>query len=287
MADEVDAALDRLYGVPLDEFVAQRKAISAELRAAGRREGARLVAKATKPSVSAWAVNQLARRNRPAVDELLAAGERLVSEQAAALRGGGEEFEQAQRVERAVVRQLVDGAAKILDIAGRPASTTVRERLAATLRAAAVDDEGRELLARGRLTRDLEPAGFDALAAMAATMRRGGVARPRPRGTTSRPRVEKQPERDERRERLAAAREELAAARTRVRERERAARDADHLARAAEKAAREAEQEAARARRDADEARERARAATAAAEEAAAEVTEAESAVADARREAP
>ena len=280
--DDVDAALERLYGVPLEEFVSERKSIAAELRASGRREAAALVARAAKPTVSAWAVNQLTRRNRPAVDELLAAGERLVREQAEALRGGGEAFEQVQRDERASVRRLVDAAAKILDIAGRPPGSATRERIAATLRAAAVDEEGRELLAKGRLTRDLEPAGFDPIAAMAAmASRSGGATRARPRQAR---RGAAAPRPTDGREQLAHAREVMTAARERARERERASREAERDARAAEKAARVAEEEAESARRAASQARQRADAAGAAAAEARDDVARANAAVAAAKR---
>jgi len=43
------------------------------------------------------------------------------------------------------------------------ASAATLERVSRTLRAAAVTEEGRELIARGRLVRELEPPGFDVL----------------------------------------------------------------------------------------------------------------------------
>ena len=58
---------DDLYGLPLDRFVAERGALAKALRADGRRDEASRVAALRKPSVAAWAVNQLARTQRPAM----------------------------------------------------------------------------------------------------------------------------------------------------------------------------------------------------------------------------
>src|SRR6476660_475911 len=57
-----DAALDELYGVEPSAFVATRKKLAADLRAAGDKDGARALLAARRPSTAAWALNQLARR---------------------------------------------------------------------------------------------------------------------------------------------------------------------------------------------------------------------------------
>ena len=54
MAD-LDDEVDTLYGLPLDEFVAERDALSKRLRADKRREDANAVKALRKPSVAAWA----------------------------------------------------------------------------------------------------------------------------------------------------------------------------------------------------------------------------------------
>jgi len=71
------SAIDDLYGLPLDRFVAERTALARELRGAGRREEAGEVAALRKPSVAAWAVNQLVRTQGRAVDELFEAVDAL------------------------------------------------------------------------------------------------------------------------------------------------------------------------------------------------------------------
>jgi hypothetical protein len=59
-ADDLDGALAGLYRRPLGEFVAARDQLTRQLRTAGDRETARRVARLRRPSISAWAANQLA-----------------------------------------------------------------------------------------------------------------------------------------------------------------------------------------------------------------------------------
>ena len=51
--------VDELYGLPFDEFVPARNALTRELRKAGKRDEAAEVSALRKPSVAAWAVDQL------------------------------------------------------------------------------------------------------------------------------------------------------------------------------------------------------------------------------------
>ena len=75
MASEYDVALTTLYQAPHDGFVAERKRLAAELKAAGHKEAASKLAKLERPPISAWAVNQLYWRERKAFDALLATAE--------------------------------------------------------------------------------------------------------------------------------------------------------------------------------------------------------------------
>ena len=194
-----------------------------------------------KPNVAAWIVNQLARQRRDDVRELLAIGERL---RAAQVAGRGEELREAVVEERRTIRSLV-AAARALDgdRAGMP------ERVTAILRAAIADADARKLLELGRLTGDLEPSGFGAVA---------GVAPAHARDT-----------KDDRRARRAELAEAKRCVRTLASESARLAKEADEAERAAE-----------RARTTADEAAAAAHERRAAAEEAARELAEAEAALA-------
>ena len=84
----VDRDIDRLYQLPLEEFTEARKAYAARVKAAGDGEGAARVKGLEKPSVSAWAVNQLYWSAGREFDELVAAGMRLRQAQERSLKGG-------------------------------------------------------------------------------------------------------------------------------------------------------------------------------------------------------
>ena len=157
---ELDDALDDLYGVELGDFVARRDAFVRELRASGRAEAAALMSAQRKPTVPAWIVNQLARRNRREVDLLLDAGHRAREEQRKAVAGRQANLDAALEQERDALRALQPSAREIAP----DASPGTLERVSRTLRAAAVTEEGRELIARGRLERELDPPGFEIVA---------------------------------------------------------------------------------------------------------------------------
>src|SRR3954451_5770403 len=145
MAEAPDEIADDLYGAPFDEFIARRDAAVRDLRREKRREEADAVKSLRKPALSAWAVNQLARRERDAVDGLLAAG--------AALRQarGGDALRDATHEERDAVADLAARAAELLRGEGQGGAEKTETELRETLHAAALDDEARGLLEVGRL----------------------------------------------------------------------------------------------------------------------------------------
>jgi hypothetical protein len=98
---------DRLFAVPLEDFVAERKRIAKELRDGGDREAAAEVAKLPKPTPPAWALNQLAREEPAAIGAWLDAAEELrdaSSHPSAALREAMAGHREATRTLIAVVR---------------------------------------------------------------------------------------------------------------------------------------------------------------------------------------
>jgi hypothetical protein len=143
--------------------VAARDEVARRLRREGDAEAARRVKALRRPSLSAWAVNQLARSRQQALEGLLAAGERLRAAHQAALAGGdAAELRAATRAEREAVAGLVSAALDRLREAGHPTTETTRDRIAATLHAAAASPEAADLVRHGRLTADLDPSGFGA-----------------------------------------------------------------------------------------------------------------------------
>src|SRR3989442_10686034 len=85
--ENLEEALDRLYGLERESFVAERDTLVRELRTAGERETAELVKQLRKPTLAAWTINQLARQERRDVDLLLDAGHRLREAQERGLPG--------------------------------------------------------------------------------------------------------------------------------------------------------------------------------------------------------
>jgi hypothetical protein len=69
--------VSQLYRSAPDQFVAERKRLAAELKASGDKENAKRLEKLPRPSLSAWAVNQLWWQARSDFDELFASAARL------------------------------------------------------------------------------------------------------------------------------------------------------------------------------------------------------------------
>ena len=147
-----------LYGVPRERFIAERNALAKALRADGRREEAAGVAALRKPSVAAATVNQLVRDEPDRLAALLQAGDALRTAQERMLSGDGtaEELRGAVGAERAAVDALVSVAAQ------QGMNPSVSDRVAATLHAAALDEEARGRVSGGRLVEELQHVGFGA-----------------------------------------------------------------------------------------------------------------------------
>jgi hypothetical protein len=141
--------VDVLYGLPLDQFVSERNRLAKEHKDPSLK-------KRKKPSVAAWSVNQLARSHADALRALVDAAAAVRAAQQRAVSGartGGADLRGATRAHRAAVDALVDAL---------PSGTTatVVERVRATLASASLDESLLDDLVAGRLTDDVEPAGF-------------------------------------------------------------------------------------------------------------------------------
>jgi hypothetical protein len=158
-AKERAKAIDTLYRLPLDEFTSRRNELAKDLKKAGDETGAGSVAKLRKPSLPAWAVNQLAHHERKRLKELFSASDALRDAHAA----GGDALRDATKARNALITRLVDRATGILEEAGHSPSRTHLDKITATLQASA-DEEYRDELASGRLVNDLQPTGFGGLA---------------------------------------------------------------------------------------------------------------------------
>jgi hypothetical protein len=167
--DTLEADIDGLYALSLDEFTVARDELARTLRTEGEREAAREVKRLRRPSLAAWALNQVRRDDPRGVEQLIAAGERLRDATERLLTAGEREpLERATAEERRLVKALARHAERQLVGAGHPASGAVQSKLLATLRAAASDAEARESLSVGRLVRDYEVSDFGLGAALAS-----------------------------------------------------------------------------------------------------------------------
>lgn len=261
---DVTREIDRLYALPLGEFTAGRDALLARVRALGAREAAEHIRRLRRPTLAAHMLNRVARERPPLVEAVLAAGAHLRREHEALLAGRPADIPAADAALLAAIAVAVDAAREASADSG--GGVALADRLRATLRAAALDEEVGDALRAGRLDRDHSPVVAAIPGVRAAVPAGAGtvtpVAVPAPAPAPSPPDPEVL-------ERLAAVRAELDAAVAAL-----------HGAETAEdEAVREADGAADRraaAERDADEARARAEEARRAADAAAAEAADAE-----------
>ncbi|HEY9559126.1 MAG TPA: hypothetical protein VIR58_20485, partial [Acidimicrobiales bacterium] len=154
MAEEIESA-DDLYTLDPSEFVTARNALAKQMRKEGRREDASAVAKLRRPPATAWALNITAREHPDLVVDALEAGQELRAATEAAVGGDASGLRSATASERAAADRLLSAASAHLGD-GREG----RERMSATLRAAAVDEDVADQLRRGVLADDHEASGF-------------------------------------------------------------------------------------------------------------------------------
>ena len=243
-----------LYSGSLSEFTGARAERAKQLKADGENELAAAVAKLPKPTVAAWAVDQVAHHYRKELGAFLAAGQAVRDAQAKLLRGRGSRdgLEAALDEERRLVRSLAELARGLLADHGQKPTQTTLDRVRETLHAATLDEAIAGDLAAGAIEKEQRASGFGAILAMpvkrqgktaAATPRKKAEPEPEPEEDDE-PEVDEEAERSaaaERRARLGAAREELSDARSEATERRKALRAAERAADQARDALREAE----------------------------------------------
>jgi hypothetical protein len=266
--------VDRLFAVPLEDFVAERKQVAKELRAAGDREAAAEVAKLPKPTPPAWALNQLAREEPEIVGAWLDVAEEL--RDVSANPGAG--LREAMAAHRDATRSLIAMVRDRARPGGKPLSDPMLERVRELLQAATVDASVADALRSGRIVEGAEVPTFSAAgeggegagrAASGTTASRGAsrAAPAAPRSSAAAERraaKEREAERKakERADRLAelerhiqAAEEELARLRDESAELDAAAATADERLEEARRTLHRSESEASAAHAAADEAR--------------------------------
>lgn len=144
--------VDDLYQRPLAEFTAARNAL-----AKSSRGDAAAIRAFEKPSVPAWAVNQLYWKHRRTYDRLTRASERLRAAHAQRLKGRKVDVATFESQHAAAVKDASETVRAILAAAGDPATLSTLKAVIDTLQALPGGAEP------GRLTKALAPIGFAAL----------------------------------------------------------------------------------------------------------------------------
>ena len=166
MAKQAADEVDKLFQIPLAEFTGARNSLATKLKKEGDTEAAERVKTLAKPSISAWVANQLYWGDRKAFDRLIAAGDQFRKAQAAQLTGKSADVRAPLDARRQALSELMKLAGDTLREAGHPASPDTMRRIMTTLEALATYGQHAGAPPAGRLTDDVDPPGFEALAAL-------------------------------------------------------------------------------------------------------------------------
>ena len=166
MKHNLDDDIDGLFRLPLAEFTSARNALAARLKKEGRANDADRVKLLSKPSVSAWTVNQLYWDHRAAFDRLIATGKRLRPAQKLRLAGKVAGMRDSLDARREALVHLSDLATQLLREAGSNSSLDTLRRVTTTLEAMSAYGLRSDGPTPGRLTQDLDPPSFDSLASL-------------------------------------------------------------------------------------------------------------------------
>lgn len=181
--ESFDQIAFELYGLPLDQFVALRDQRVAAARKEKLRELANSLKVLVKPSVGAWAVNQLMRGSTRPMERLLQVGTAMREAQ---VRMDGERMRELSAERRLLLVELTE-ALRALGV-----SESAEEEALATLNAAVAEEALAREVRAGRVTRALHHSGFGGMEEMLAA---GLLATPTvPKESESPPEPEVEPE---------------------------------------------------------------------------------------------
>ena len=153
MTEELLGIADELYALPLGDFTPARDARAKELKGT---ELAAPVKALKKPSLAAWVVNLLVRRDAGQVAQVLELGSAL-REAAAGMEG--EELRTLTRQRRQLTAAVTTGARSLAAEQGVRVTQAVADQVEATLTAAMVDERCAEAVRSGLLVTALASTG--------------------------------------------------------------------------------------------------------------------------------
>ena len=152
----LEAATDRLYQLPLGEFVRARSELA---RQSGGKE-AQAIRALAKPNIVAWALNQVYWSARPVFDRLGEAIEHLRGEQAKGLLNRPGDLRGADAAHRQALAAAIRQAATVLEGAGHDPTPDTLRALTAAFEALPWKERA------GRLVRPPSSPGFGAFAGL-------------------------------------------------------------------------------------------------------------------------
>jgi len=247
---DFDAAVARLYGVAPADFIATRNELAHEL-AKDDPEPAKRLRSRRRPTLSAWAVNQLARSAADEVGWLLDVGEQLRDAWAAGDHIGGLEQRRSELIARLVhtARELAAGA-------GQPLREPAVREIEETLQAATIDPDVAADVHAGRLAGPRSHAGFGPGLGPGLGASPGAPAAPRAE-RAARPPAKRRPADRDRAAEVSKLEEEHRAAAERAATAKRDLAEWDERVEGVRREVAEADDEADRLRRELEEVRER------------------------------
>ena len=162
LEDDIDA----LFRLPVAEFTSARNALAAQLKQKGRQNEADRVKMLGKPSISAWAVNQLYWHHREAFDQLITTAKGFRTGRTPRRGGKVAGMRDSLDARREALLQLLDLATTLLQDAGHNPSQDTLRRVTTTLEAMSAYALLPGGPTPGRLTHDVDPPSFESLASL-------------------------------------------------------------------------------------------------------------------------
>jgi hypothetical protein len=205
---ELEDRIDHLYKLPLDEFTDARNTLAKESSDSS-------VKKLEKPSVAAWAVNQLYWRERKLFDQVIKTAGQVRTAHKQLLAGKSADVRAVEVFHNEAMRKAKDAIRRMLEASGNKGADAVMMPIAETLDALPSTDPP------GRLTKPLRRTGFEALQGVTIAARPKVTPRVEPKKTPA----EKESDKDRRKRE--ADQQELAMAKERLRFAEAAEREAE------------------------------------------------------------
>ncbi|MEO5840367.1 MAG: hypothetical protein ABIQ73_11745 [Acidimicrobiales bacterium] len=155
-----DDELQELYAARPSDFVRIRNDLARRLRKEDRRDDADTAAKLRRPSVTAAALNQVAREAPQLIEAFLAEGALLRAAMQRAIDGDAADVRPAQAAERRAADAVVVAARHLVEALGQRDTDANAQRINNTVRAVALDDSLAQRLRRGLLEDDVVASGF-------------------------------------------------------------------------------------------------------------------------------